>query len=62
MSNRITIKAITRNNNPKSARHIGQMFKTHWEHPNPIGCSSKATRDVTLPRKHGMLMIKMTKR
>jgi len=57
MSNRIKIKAITRNDNPKSTRHIGQMFKTHWEHPNPTRFSSKATGDVTFPRKHGMLMI-----
>lgn len=56
MSNRITIKAINRNDNPKSIRHIGQMFKTHWEHPNPIGYSSKTTENVTFSWKNGMLM------
>jgi len=58
MSNRIKIKVITHNDNPKLTRHIGQMFKTHWEHPNPIGFSSKETEDVTLLcGKHGTLMI-----
>lgn len=57
MSNQITIKVITRNDNPKSRRHIGKMFKTHWEHPNPIDLSSKATKYVTLPGKNGILMI-----
>jgi len=57
MSNQITIKEITRNDNPKSRRHIGQMFKTHWKHPNPTDFSSKETKYVTLPRKNGMLML-----
>ena len=57
MSSWIKIKTITRNDNPKLTRRIGQMFKTHWEHPNPTGCSSEATENVAFPGKHGMLMI-----
>ena len=57
MSNWITIKVITHNDNPKSTRNIGQIFKTHREHPNPTTFSSKAIEDVIFPGKHGMLMI-----